>query len=117
MAGFSQVYQRTVLDSALTSSDYVSFSAGGQSESTAIHRAAVGSWTEATNATPSVKANAAGITTAAATASATLSHFAVFSAATGGVQKTDWTALAASRTVAVGDQLVFAASALSVSLD
>ena len=46
-----------------------------------------------------------------------MTHFAVFSAITAGVQKTDWTALAASRTVAINDTLQWAASALQITMD
>src|SRR5690348_3825227 len=85
--------------------DYVAYSADGSTESTAVARTGVGAtgWSAATAADPSVKANAAALTSAAATAAVTVSHFAVFTASSGGTQRTDWQALTTARTLAVGD--------------
>ena len=74
-------------------------------------------WAAATAATPSVKANANALTSAAASSAGTISHFAISSALTGGSQRTDWQALAASKTVAIGDQLTHAIGAIAVTLD
>lgn len=117
MAGLTQARQQAILDAEFVSGDYFAWSANGTSESAAIARTAVTAWASATAATPSVKANSGALTTAAATAAATITHFAVFSASTGGTQRIDWTALTTSRTVAIGDQLSIAAGALSVTLD
>lgn len=64
-----------------------------------------------------MKSNAAALTTAAATGAGTVTHFAVFDASTAGTQRTDWQALASSRTVAVDDQLTWAIGALDITLD
>lgn len=117
MAGLTQARQQAILNSEFVSGDYIAFSSTGSSESTALARLAVGSWTSATAANPSVKQNSAALTSAAAAAAATITHFAIYSASTGGTQKTDWTALAASRTVATGDTLTAAVGAIQVTLD
>jgi hypothetical protein len=64
-----------------------------------------------------VKANNAALTSATASGAVTVTHFAIYSASTSGTQKTDWTALASSRTLAIGDQLTWAIGALQVTLD
>lgn len=121
MAGLTNAEAAATLDSRFPvtgGTDYFAWSANGTSESEAIARTAVGAtgWAAATVADPSVKANAAVLTTAAATAGATITHFAVYSAATDGNQRVDWTALDASRTVAIGDTLSAAVGALKITL-
>lgn len=122
MAGFTQWYAQTLLDygfPATGGGDYIAYSANGTSESSALGRTAIGAtgWAAATAAQPSVKANASALTSPAASAAATITHFAIFSAASGGTQKTDWTALASSRALVVGDQLTHAVGAIGVTLD
>lgn len=117
MAGFTTAYQRTILDTHLVAGDHIAYSTNGTSEAAILSRTPVGTWASATAANPSVKANSASLTTSAATGSGTVTHFAIYSAATAGTQKTDWTALTASKAVAAGDQLMFAPGALSVTLD
>lgn len=122
MAGFTQAYQQTLLDYAFPTTgagDYIAYSTNGTSEAAIIARTAVGAtgWGAATAATPSVKANSAALTSAAASGTGTITHFAIFSAASGGTQKTDWQALGSSRAVASGDVLTWAAGALTVTLD
>lgn len=122
MPGYTQAYQQTSLNWSFPTTgatDFVAYSANGTSETAAVTRTAIGAtgWAAATNATPSVKANSGNLTTAAATGSATITHFAIFDASTGGVQKTDWQALSSSRAVVAGDTLQWAAGALTVSLD
>ena len=51
-----------------------------------------------------------------ASTGATVTHFAIYSALTAGTQRTDWTALAASKTVTTGDQLTWAIGACAVTL-
>ncbi len=99
--------------------DYIAWSENGTSESAAVARTQVGAtgWAAATAAQPSVKANSAALTSAAATAGATISHWAIFSAASGGTQRWDWTPLASSRTLGVGDKLSVAIGALQLTLD
>lgn len=98
--------------------DHIAYSTNGTSEAAVIARTAIGAtgWAAATAASPSVKSNASALTTAAATAAGTVTHFAVFSASTAGVQKTDWQALGSSRAVAIGDVLTWAAGALDIEL-
>lgn len=117
MAGFTQARQQAILDAELVSGDYIAYSANGTSETGSLARTAVGSWSAATAANPSSKANAGALTTATATGAVTVTHFAVFSASTAGTQKTDWQALTASKTLAIGDAGTWAAGALAVTLD
>lgn len=122
MAGLSQAEQVAALDARFPTSggtDYVGYSANGTSEFASLARTVVGAtgWASATAATPSVKANASALTSAAASGSGTVTHFAVFSASTGGTQRTDWTALTAPKAVASGDQLTWAVGALQITLD
>lgn len=117
MAGFTQARQQAILDAELAAGDYIAYSTNGTSEAGIMARTAVGSWSSATAATPSVKGNAGALTSAAASGAGTITHFAIYSASTGGTQKIDWTAFATSRTVASGDQLTHAAGAITVSLD
>lgn len=122
MAGFTQAYQQTMLDTAFPTSaatDHIAYSTNGTSEAAIIARTSVGAtgWAAATAATPSVKANNAALTSAAASGSGTITHFAIYSASTAGTQKTDWQALSASRAVVSGDTLQWAIGALQVTLD
>lgn len=122
MAGFTQAEQVATLDARFPTTgggDFVAYSANGTTESSAVARTAIGAtgWAGATNATPSVKANANALTSAAATGAATISHFAIFSASTAGTQRTDWTPLAVPKAVAAGDTLQAAIGAISLTLD
>lgn len=121
MAGLTNAESAATLDVRFPTTggtDYVAWSVNGTSEFAGLARTAVGAtgWASATVADPSVKANATALTTAAATAAGQVSHFAIFSASTGGTQRVDWTALAASKTVAIGDQLSVAVGAIQVTL-
>lgn len=99
--------------------DYIAYSTNGSSEFANLARTSIGAtgWAAATAADPSVKANNAVLTSAAVvTSGGTISHFAIYSASSGGTQRTDWQALAASRTLAVGDSLQWAIGACAISL-
>ena len=122
MAGFTQAYQQTLLDYAFptsASTDHVAYSTNGTSEFASLARTAIGAtgWATATAATPSVKANNAQLTSAAASGAGTITHFAIYSASSAGTQKTDWTALSASKVLGIGDQVQWAIGALQVTLD
>ena len=122
MAGLSQAEQVATLDARFPTSgatDYIGYSINGTSEWSGLARTAVGAtgWAAATNATPSVKATAAALTSAAATAAATVTHFAIFSASSGGTQRTDWTAFNASKALGVGDRVTHAVNAIAITLD
>jgi hypothetical protein len=121
MAGLTNAEAAATLDARFPTSgatDYVAYSANGSTETSSLARTAIGAtgWAAATVADPSVKANANTLTTAAASASVTVTHFAVFSASTAGTQRTDWTALAASKTLASSETATWAAGALQVTL-
>ena len=121
MAGLTTTESQATLDARFPTTgatDYIAYSSNGTSESSALARTSIGAtgWAAATAADPSVKANANALTTAAATAAATITHFAVFSASTGGTQRTDWTLLTSARTAAIGDQITWAAGACQVTL-
>ena len=122
MAGMTQGEAQATLDARFPTSgatDYIAYSANGSSESAALARTAVGAtgWAAATAAQPSIKANNAVLTSAAASSEVTISHFAIYTASTAGTQRTDWTALAAPKTLATGDKLEWAIGALQVTLD
>lgn len=122
MAGLTQAMQQQALDNVFptsASTDHIAYSTNGTSEAAIIARTAIGAtgWAAATAATPSVKSNNAALTSAAASGSGTITHFAIYSASTSGTQKTDWTALTASRAVVSGDQLTWAIGDLDVTLD
>jgi hypothetical protein len=122
MAGLTQALQQTALDYLFPTTggtDYIAYSANGTSETASLARTAIGAtgWSAATAATPSVKANANVLTSAAASGAVTVTHACIYSASTGGTQRTDWQALGTSRTLAIGDKLEFAASAFTVTLD
>lgn len=117
----SQVSRQAALDFLFPvsgSTDHVAYSTNGTSEAAVVARTAIGAtgWVAATAADPSVKANGSALTTAAASGTGTITHFAVFSASTGGTQKTTWQALNSSRAVQSGDVLTWAVGALSVAL-
>lgn len=122
MAGLTQARQQAILDSEFptsASTDHVAYSANGTSETANLARTAIGAtgWAAATAASPSVKANNSILTSATASGAVTVTHFAVYSQSSGGTQKTDWTSLTASKTLATGDQVTWAVSALQVTLD
>jgi hypothetical protein len=122
MAGYTQVYCQSTLDANHPTSgngDYVGYSTNGSTEFASLARTAIGAtgWAAATAAQPSSKANSAILTSGAATGGGTVTHFAVFSAVTAGVQKTDWTTLTSSRTVATNDTLQWAIGALAITMD
>src|SRR5690349_10370815 len=122
MAGLTQAEQQLTLDARFPTTggtDHVAYSANGTSETASLGRTAIGAtgWAAATAATPSVKANANALTSAAASGAVTVTHFAIYSASTSGTQRTDWQALASSRTLAIGDQLTHAIGAIAITLD
>lgn len=122
MAGLTQALQQSTLDTLFPTTggtDHIAYSANGTTESGALARTPIGAtgWASATAATPSVKANANALTSAAASSGATITHFAIYSALTAGTQRTDWQTLAASKTVTTGDQLTWAIGACAVTLD
>jgi hypothetical protein len=122
MAGFTQAEQQATLDARYPTTgatDHVGYSTNGTSETGIVARTPIGAtgWAAATAASPSVKANAALIVSADATGSGTITHHAVFSAATGGTQRTDWQALTDPKDVNVGDSLKFPVGLLKITLD
>jgi hypothetical protein len=121
MAGITNAESATTLDLRFPTTggtDYIAYSADGTSETASLARTSVGGtgWAAATVADPSVKANATALTSAAASGTVTVSHFAIFSASTGGTRRTDWTALTASKSLTAGDQLLWGIGTLQVTL-
>lgn len=121
MSGFTNAEAQATLDVRFPTTggtDYIAYSANGSSETASLARTAIGAtgWAAATSADPSVKANASALTTATATGAVTVTHYAIYSASSGGTQRTDWTALAASKTLAIGDAATWAIGALTVTL-
>lgn len=121
MAGLTTTESQATLDARFPTSgagDYIAYSANGSSETASLARTAIGAtgWAAATAADPSVKANASALTSAAASGAVTVSHFAIYSASTAGTQRTDWTALGSSKTLAIGDTVSWAVGACVVTL-
>lgn len=121
MAGVTNAEAQATLDvryPTTGATDHIAYSANGTSETASLARTAIGAtgWAAATAADPSVKANAAVLTSAAATGAVTVSHFAIYTASTAGTQRTDWTTLTSSRTLAIGDKLEHAIGAIAVTL-
>lgn len=99
--------------------DYIAYSVNGTSEWANLARTAIGAtgWSAATAADPSVKQNANVLTSGTvATGGGTVTHFAIYSAVTGGTQRTDWQALTVSRVLSVGDSLQWAVNACQITL-
>lgn len=122
MAGFTTTEEKAILDDRFPTTgatDYIGWSADGSTETEAVARTSIGAtgWAAATGGGPSTKSNANDLTSAEASAAVTLSDWAVFSASTGGTQRTDWTALDASQELAIGDKASVAAGALAITLD
>jgi hypothetical protein len=121
MAGMTTGEAQATLDQRFPTTggtDYIAWSENGTTETSILARTAVGAtgWAAATAADPSVKANGTALTTATATGTGTISHFAVYNASTSGTQRIDWTALAASKALVSGDQLTAAIGVLGVTL-
>lgn len=121
MPGFTNAESVATLDVRFPTTgatDYIAYSTDGTSEFAGMARTAIGAtgWAAATAADPSVKANSAALTSATATVAGTISHFAIFDASTAGTQRTDWTALAASKTVAIGETVSWAIGDCKVTL-
>lgn len=121
MAGLTNAESQATLDARFPTTgatDHIAYSVNGTSEFAGLARTAIGAtgWAAATAADPSVKANANALTSAAATGAGTISHFAIYSASTAGTQRTDWQAVSASKTVAIGDTVSWAVGQCSVTL-
>ena len=121
MAGLTTTEAQATLDARFPTTgggDFIAYSANGTSETASLARTAIGAtgWAAATAADPSVKANANALTSAAATGAVTITHCATYSASTGGTQRTDWQAVASSRTLAIGDTVSIAVGAHQITL-
>lgn len=121
MAGFTNAESAAILDlryPTTGATDYIAYSTNGTSEFAGMARTSVGAtgWAAATVADPSVKANGTALTSAAASSAGTITHFSVYTASSGGTQRCDWTAVTASKTVAIGDQVQWAVGTLALSL-
>src|SRR6478735_3634036 len=99
MPGLTNAESQATLDARFPvtgASDFVQYSTNGTTEFAGLTGTAIGAtgWS------------------AAATSAGTITHFRVATAATAGTGRTDWTALTASRTVAIGDQLTHAVGSI-----
>lgn len=124
MTGLTTAEAQATLDARFPTSgggDYVAWSTNGTTEFGGLARTAIGAtgWAAATSADPSVKANASALTSAAASSSGTITHFAIYSASTAGTQRTDWTALTSpsgGQPVVSGNTLTIAIGGVGVTL-
>jgi hypothetical protein len=124
MTGLTTAESSATLDARFPTSgagDYIAYSTNGTSETGIMARTAIGAtgWAAATSADPSVKANANALTTAAASGSGTITHYAIYSASSGGTQRTDWFAFttpSGGQAVVSGNTLSIAVGAIGVTL-
>lgn len=121
MAGMTIAEAQATLDLRFPTTggtDYIAYSANGTSETGSLARTAVGAtgWAAATAADPSVKSNSASLTSATASAGVTITHYAIYTASSGGTQRTDWQAVDTSKTLAIGDTVSWAIGALDITL-
>lgn len=122
MAGLTNEESVLTLDARFPvtgATDYIAWSENGTSESASLARTEIGAtgWATAISADPAVKANANVLLTADATGAATISHMAVFSAVTGGTQRTDWKALTSGpQSVITGQKLSVPVGGVAVTL-
>ena len=121
MAGLTTAEAQAALDFLFPTSgasDFIAYSTDGTTETGILARTAIGAtgWAAATAADPSVKANGSILTTATATGAGAITHFRVMTESSGGAARTDWTALTASKTLAIGDSATWAVGALKVTL-
>lgn len=99
--------------------DHIAYSVNGTTEWANLARTPVGAtgWSAATSADPSIKQNGGTLTSGTvSSAGGTVSHFAIYTAVTAGTQRTDWQAVDASRVLAVGDSLQWAANSCRITL-
>lgn len=116
MAGFTNAFSKTVLDSQIANGDHVLWSENGTSESSNLAGTTITTFAAATTADPSVKSNSGAYETAAATGACTISHWSLWDS-TETTQKTDWIALSGgSETLAVDDKLSIADGELDITL-
>lgn len=121
MPGLTNAEAQATLDSRFPTTgggDFIAYSTNGTSEFAGLARTAIGAtgWAAATAADPSVKANANALTSAAATSAGVVSHFCIYSASTAGTQRTEWQAVATSKTLAIGDTVSWAVGAAQITL-
>ena len=128
MTGLTNAEAKSTLDARFPTTgatDHIAYSANGTTETTALARTPIGAtgWGPATTADPAVKSNAVALTSATATGTATLSHSAIFTAATGGTQRTDWEPLRdpgtgnpITKPITPGDQITWAVGAQRITL-
>jgi hypothetical protein len=123
MAALTQAEAQATLDARFPTagaSDYLGYSTDGVSETTFIDRTFIGAagWAPATATLPSVKSNNALLTSAASEAdNVIVSHVALFTASTGGTQRTLWTALPAPRELDTGDQMQWPVGTIDVTME
>jgi len=116
MPGFTNAESAATLDARWTGSEYIMYSTDGSAETGILARTAVSAWDAATTADPSVKQNSGALTTADATGSGTITHFALNSASTAGTQRTEWQALDTPQALTAGGRGEWAAGALKITL-
>lgn len=129
MPGLTNAESQATLDARFPTSgatDHIAYSTNGTSETASLGRTAIGAtgWSAATSADPSVKANANALTSPAATGAISASnvYYSIYSAASNGTQRTDWTLLTADDgsartfTLAIGDQLTHGVGKVRVTL-
>lgn len=116
---YTQNGQQFILDAAFptgSTAHAVAWSIDGASAWSGMARTAIGSYAAATATNPSRKSNAAKLTSAAATSAGVVSHYATFTATSGGTQLSVWKPLSAPVSVALGGKLEVNAGDLNFSV-
>lgn len=116
---YTQAGQQFILDAAFptgSTAHAVAWSVNGTSQWAGLTRTAIGSYAAATATNPSWKSNASKLTTDASTAAGAVSHYATFTAASGGTQLSVWKPLTSPVQVALGGKLEVAAGDLDLGV-
>jgi len=111
----SNALLKAALDTGLSTTTHIGFSANGSTETASVPRVAA-TFAAASTADPSVAILSAGIESTA-TAGVTVTHRAGFTASSGGTQTTTWVPLQTPVVLLEGGKITFAAADISESLN
>lgn len=112
MPGLAIRYHQTALDAQLTNTCKLIFSENGTSTSSKVPSVTTTSWSAATAASPSVKANSARIE-ATATSAGTITHVKIVTSAD--LDVTTWLALPEPKALSSGDLIFFDVNGIQIS--
>ena len=99
--------------------DYIGYSTNGTTEWANLARTAIGAtgWAPATATDPAIKANNTVLTSATVTTTGgTITHYAIYTAPSGGTIRSDWQPLDNPRALSVGDSTQWATGACKIAM-